>query len=227
MNGYKYQLHCHTASCSGCARTTPAELVHALVAGGYSGVVMTNHFFGGNTTIDRDLPWDKFVDAYVEDWQECKNLAEPYDLDILFGVEECIGGGKEVLCYGLTPEMLYDHPELRGAGLETYYKVLSPLGVVIIQPHPFIERDYIQEPGVHPLEFIDGIEVHNSGKNDKYNEMAESFAEEHPDLIRTSGGDAHSPDNCCKGGIISPVRIDSPEKLVEVLKSRDYTLIKR
>lgn len=223
---YKFQMHCHTGSCSACAETTAEQLVEALVEGGYSGVCLTNHFFSGNTTLDRNLPWERFVEAYENDWLECKRLAEPYELDILFGIEEVIGGGREVLCYGLTPQMLYDHPELKAAGLETYYNVLSPLGVLLIQSHPFLEKSYIPVPGVLPLEYIDGIEVHNSGKKDEFNKKAEAFAMEHSSLIRTSGGDAHSPSNCCKGGIISPVRISSPKKLVEVLKSGSYSLIR-
>ena len=41
------------------------------------------------------------------------------DFDVLFGIEEGVGGGKEVLLYGITPQVLYDHPELRDADLAT------------------------------------------------------------------------------------------------------------
>lgn len=53
---------------------TPIELVDALEAEGYSGAVLTNHFYWGNTGIDRNLPWNEFVKAYEIDYKKCKKL---------------------------------------------------------------------------------------------------------------------------------------------------------
>ena len=61
--GYKYQMHTHTSPCSRCGRLTPEELAQSLAEGGYQGAVLTNHFKGGNSGIDRSLPWEKFVEA--------------------------------------------------------------------------------------------------------------------------------------------------------------------
>lgn len=226
MSKYKYQMHCHTSPCSHCGKTSPAELVDALVAGGYKGVCLTNHFYNGNSGINRDLSWHDFVAAYEKDWLECKSFAKAYDLDILFGIEEGIGGGREILCYGLTPEMLYAHPELREGKLELYHKALSPEGVVIIQAHPFRARSYNTDIGVSPLEYIDGIEVFNDGNTPEANLEAESFASEHPDIILTSGADAHLPSQYCIGGIVTESRISSSEALVEILRNKAFSLLK-
>ena len=112
MKTYKYQLHTHTAPCSACAGMTPKELIRGLLEGGYQGCVMTNHFMHGNTGIDRDLPWEEFVKQYELDYLACLDAAKGHDLDIIFGVEEVVVEGLEILCYGVTPQMLYDHPEL-------------------------------------------------------------------------------------------------------------------
>ncbi len=118
---YKYQMHTHTSPTSKCARMTPRELCEALHKAGYSGCVLTNHFFHGNTGISRDLPWDEFVAAYERDYLECKREGERYGLDILFGIEEGVEGHREILLYGLTPEMLYAHPELiMTSGVDTH-----------------------------------------------------------------------------------------------------------
>ena len=81
-------MHTHTAPCSKCAPMTPQELIDALVAGGYKGCVLTNHFFDGNTGIDKTLPWKEFVAAYEKDYLECKKIAKLQDIDVIFGIEE-------------------------------------------------------------------------------------------------------------------------------------------
>ena len=89
------------------------ELIDTLVKNEYSGCVLTNHFFKGNTGIERDLPWNEFVAQYENDYLECKKIAQIHDLDIIFAIEEHLFDGLEILCYGITPKFLYDHPELR------------------------------------------------------------------------------------------------------------------
>ena len=73
---YKYQMHAHTSPCSACAVMSPAELVESLYSGGYSGCVVTNHFYKGNSGIDRNLPYNDFIKKYEEDYLECKKAAE-------------------------------------------------------------------------------------------------------------------------------------------------------
>lgn len=226
MSVYKYQLHCHTTPCSHCGRITPYDLVHSLRDGGYSGAVITNHFYNGNTGIDTGLTWNKFVSHYEKDYLECKRFAEPFGIDIFFGIEEHVGNGREILCYGLSPEILYLHPELKESSIELWYKTLSPLGVLIIQAHPFRQRNYISHACVLPTEFIDGIEVFNYGNLADENEKAEKFSYENQGLILTSGADAHLSHVLSHAGIITDIKLDSAEKLYNTLKKGNYSLIK-
>ena len=222
---YKYQLHTHTAPCSACAKMTPEELIESLHEGGYQGCVMTNHFIGGNTGIDRCLSWHEFVKRYVDDYLECCKYAKDYDLDIIFGIEEVVLAALEILCYGVTPEMLYDHPELASAGPELWYEVMHSYGVLCIQAHPFRERDYIPKAGMLSLDCIDGIEVYNVANTEKNNKEAEVIAAKHPEFILVSGADAHRKEDVCYGGIETTERIRDGRELVELLKSRKYKLI--
>lgn len=225
METYKYQLHTHTAPCSGCATMTPEELATAMVEGGYQGCVITNHFMQGNSGIDRDLPWNDFVRAYEEDYLACKKAAEKYDLDVIFGVEENVHNMLEVLFYGVTPDMLYAHPELASADYKTWYEIMNSYGVLCIQAHPFRERGYIPQAGMLPFQYIDGIEVYNVRNNEKNNREAEEVAEVHPEWILTSGADAHFPHEVCEGGIEVNKRIRNGNDLVEVLRAGEYTLL--
>ena len=58
---YKYELHLHTKEASACARASGAEMVDFYIQNGYQGMVVTDHFYHGNTAIDRDLPWEDFI----------------------------------------------------------------------------------------------------------------------------------------------------------------------
>lgn len=222
---YKYQMHCHTSPCSHCAEMSPSDLCKALYDANYNGCVLTNHFFNGNTGIDRTLPWEEFVSFYEKDYLECKREALKYNLDILFGVEEHIGNGNEILCYGLTPEMLYSHPELHERNLKLWYETLSSLGVTVIQAHPFRKKSYISNVGVLSFDYIDGIEVYNYCNSDLDNSEASDFASLYPDIIFTSGADCHSVNKVCHGGILVENRISSEVELPTLLKSRNYSLI--
>jgi hypothetical protein len=204
---------------------TPAELCDALHEGGYSGCILTNHFIGGNTGIDRALSWADFVKAYEDDYLACKKEAEKYDLDIIFGVEDHVYGGLEILCYGITPEFLYAHPELREHKIEDWHRALSDFGALCIQAHPFRERAYITMVGMLPLEYIDGFEVYNAANPPEQNTKARLFADSHPDLILISGADSHHAHTACRAGIEFSQRIKDEKELVTALRSGQYKLL--
>ena len=223
---FKYQLHAHTSPPSKCGVMTSRELCRALYEGGYSGAVLTNHFMGGNTAIDRSLPWNEFVRVYEKDYLDAKEEAERLSLDIIFGIEEQVGGGLEILLYGITPEWLYEHPELSSHRLEDYRAAANEIGALIVQAHPYRERYYISTPGPLPISMIDGIEVFNRANKANENQLAEALAQENPHLIRTAGADAHTAEWATFSGIATKERITDCKKLVEILKSGDYRLIK-
>lgn len=225
MKTYKYQMHTHTHPCSHCSHMLPDELTQALHDGGYQGCVLTNHFYWGNTGIDTDLSWEEFVRAYELDYIECKKSAEKFGLDIIFAVEEEVEKGLEILIYGITPEILYAHPELKEQNLESWSK-LRKCGAVIIQAHPFRNRKSIPVRKVFSHDLIDGIEVFNSGNNPEDNMEAEEYSLKNPDLIFISGADSHSGKNACVGGIETNVRIRNEKELAEILKSKNFEMIK-
>ena len=219
-------MHTHTAPCSKCALMTIDELVENLYNGGFKGCVLTNHFYNGNTGIDRNLPWNEFVAQYEKNYVECKKAASKYDLDIIFGIEENISDGLEILCYGITPKFLYEHPELKNAhNIETWSNTLREVGALCVQAHPFRDRPYIKSPGILISEFIDGIEVFNACNKPEENQKASVVANEHPEWILVSGADTHLPASVCWSGIRTNIRITDEKKLVNVLKSRGYELI--
>ncbi len=225
MKTYKYQMHMHTFPCSNCAKASPEEMVAFLKKGGYDGGVITNHFIGGNTGIDRRLPWEEFVKAYEDDHLRFLKAAKKAGINIMFGLEQGVGSGKEILVYGLTPKMLYDHPELRTSDPKIWYETLKPYGVVILQAHPFRHRDYITDPTAME-EYIDGIEVYNACNSVIDNLSAEDYVKMHPEHILVSGGDAHGEYASCWGGIETAKPITNNDALVDILKRGAYNILK-
>ena len=122
--------------------------------------------------------------------------------------------------------ILYDNPHLLNCGIEEFTKTLRQNGVVLIQAHPFREAFYIPNPGHLPIEYIDGVEVYNKGNStEEMNQKALNFANENPQLIRTSSADAHTTDRVMLGGIITDTRIKCSQDLAKVLRQGSYQLI--
>ena len=224
---YKYQMHIHTTPCSKCGGLTPETLCQALLENGFQGGVITNHFYHGNSGIDRSekTSWEDFVSAYENDYLACKAEAEKHGLDIIFSIEESVVPGLEILCYGVTPKVLYDNPQLIKQDLYEWVRVMRENGVVVVQAHPFREADYIPNPGALPHEFLDGAEVFNRGNSTaEMNQKALEFANEH-NLIKTSSADAHWPDHIPYGVILAKKRITNEKELADLLRSGEYELI--
>ena len=227
MKTYKYQMHTHTTPCSLCGRLTPEDLCAALLENGYDGAVITNHFYHGNSGIDRseNTSWEQFVKIYEESFLEFKREGEKHGLDMIFSIEESVYPGTEILCYGVTPKILYENPQLIKGECEEWIRVMRENGVVIIQAHPYREAFYIPNPGPLPIELVDGIEVFNRGNSKIYNDRAMELANKYPHLLTTSSADTHTPDTVGVGGIVTKKRIKNEKELAALLRSRDYELI--
>lgn len=221
---YKYDLHVHTGPISNGGEEIENH-INFLRKIGFSGMVVTNHFFGGDNKLDKTLPWEEFVGEYKKDYEKGKRLARLYDFDLLFGIEEHIEGGKEILVYGVSPEFLISHSELKNASLEEYVSIIHAGGGLVFQAHPFRDRWYIENGGIFEnISLLDGIEIKNAGNREEENKKAEEYNKTHK-LPVVAGTDSHSLRNLGKTGIFSPVRLKTNQDLVDLLKSGNYKII--
>lgn len=221
---YIYEMHQHTAGCSACGIGDPVNMVRALHRDGFAGVVLTNHFYHGNTGIIRRQPWEDFVRPYEEAYLEAKAEGERLGMDVLFGLEEGVGQGKEVLLYGITPAFVYAHPELRDADLACISRLVREAGGLVFQAHPFRVRDYIADPAATlPVELLDGMETDNACNGELENRRAAMYAAQHG-LRTCAGSDAHTADFPGRFGIAAETRITDEADLAAVLRSGAYTL---
>ena len=97
---YFYETHLHTSSASRCGRSTPEEMVMACKAYGYTGIIITEHNWGGNTCIDGNLPWGEYVEKFCVGYEKAKAKGDETGLDVFFGWEAGYNG-TEFLIYGL------------------------------------------------------------------------------------------------------------------------------
>lgn len=222
---FRYEMHIHSSSCSACSSSTAKEMVVTAKEKGYTGIVFTNHFYYGNTAVNRKLPWREFVEAYKLDWLEAKEYGDSMDFDVLFGLEEVYEPGKEALIYGISPQLIADTPEIKNMEIKSISEFVRNNGGFIACAHPFRDRPYIPKPYSEPNPALfDAVEAYNSGNTPKMNEKAFLFAKKY-NMPCISGGDVHEAIHLGDAGLAFHERIRTNEQLVRALKDGKYRMI--
>jgi len=234
---YLYETHLHTKEASACGNSTAEELVYAYKEAGYTGIMVTDHFFRGNCAIPRELPWEDWVEQYCAGYEKAKAAGDQIGLQVFFGWEESYLGA-DFLIYGLDKTWLKAHPELRGVSVEEQYKLVHGAGGMVIHAHPYREAPYIPEIRLFP-DSIDGVEVYNASHYGKkegedgrslYDVQALEYASQYNFPI-TGGSDIHSTD-LRWGGMAFTKKLDSVQDYMKAVLNRegqpiDYFTIRR
>lgn len=227
---YLYETHLHTVPGSACAHNTGAEMVRAAMEMGYAGIIVTDHNWGGNTGISRELPWERWVDEFITGYLDACEYGRQRDFDVFWGYEAGYRG-TEFLIYGITPEWLKAHPEMRDADIREQYEKIHEAGGMVIHAHPFREEWYIPEIRLYP-ELVDGVEginaTHSSRKSTSHNDPA--FDQRAIEYARknglpiTAGSDIHST-SFYGGGVAFRRRLSSVQDYCRaILGGEDYVL---
>ena len=189
-----YELHSHTNTASLCSIVNPEDYVQFYIDKGYSGMVVTDHFYHGNTSINRRLPWEDFIDEFCEGFYRTKREGDKRGFTVLFGFEQKFyDGNDEYLVLGISPEWLKAHPEIRDMERAPFLNTIRSAGGFVIQAHPYRVRYYISDIRL-ALDKVDAIEVLNLGDDDKYSRRSLEYAK-NLGLPMTAGTDIHSIEN--------------------------------
>ena len=129
---YIYETHLHTVEASRCGKTPGADYVRYMQDLGYSGFIVTDHFFNGNSSIDRSLPWEEKVLQYVSGYEHALEAAEGTDMKVFFGVEFNFDG-DEYLLYGPDRDWLLSHPEVMEMTRTELHEAVRAIGGMMIQ----------------------------------------------------------------------------------------------
>lgn len=220
---YLYETHCHSSEASACARSTSVEMAKAHKEYGYTGMILTNHNWGGNTAVSRERSWHDFLDEFFAPFYTAKEWGDANDFQVFPGYEAGYNG-TEFLIYGIDIDWMYDHPELRDATVEEQFDIIHSGGGLVVHAHPFREAFYIKEIRLFP-EYVDGIEGINAAHsphmgmpdNRIYNEKALKYAKELGMFI-TGGSDTHW-DVLIGGGMAFPTKLRDIGELTDRLRN--------
>ena len=128
---YLYETHLHTDQGSACGHNTGAEMAAACKAFGYTGIFVTDHNWGGNTCISRELPWHEWMNSYAQGYEDAKAFGDANDLDVFFGMETGFDG-TEFLILGLTPEWFAGNEAIRTADIPHQYELVRQVLPVVL-----------------------------------------------------------------------------------------------
>lgn len=225
-NGYLYETHMHTSESSACAKSTGAEMARAYKEAGYTGIIITDHFFYGNTAVNRDLSWREWVEQFCLGYEHAREEGEKIGLQVFFGWESGYRG-TEFLIYGLDKTWLLAHEEIRDATVEEQFRIVHEGGGIVCHAHPFREEDYIPEIRLYPA-YVDAVEgvnaMHSSAvsrahKNPLFNERALAYGRAH-DLPFTAGSDQHTT-VMIGGGMVFKRKLQDIHDFTKAVLSRE------
>lgn len=190
---FLYETHLHTCQGSACGVSRGRDYIRKYKDRGFTGIMVTDHFFNSNTTADRCLPWKDWVDAYCVGFEDAREAGEKYGLDVFFGWEETFDG-DDYLVYGLDKAWLLEHPELVRWTRAEQFREVRRYGGCVVQAHPFRQHSYIRELHLAPF-FVDGIEAANAGNHEAvYDGLAMEYARL-LGLPAVAGSDIHDADD--------------------------------
>ena len=217
---YIYETHLHTIEGSACSDTPAADYIEYMKGLGYSGIIVTDHFFNGNCSVPKDLPWAQRVEQYCTGYKHALKAAEGTGFTVLFGIEYNFDG-DEFLLYGVGEDWLLSNPNIMEKDRFQVYESVHNAGGIMIQAHPYRERGYLSAIHLTP-EVCDGAEVYNSGNPDWQNALGYQYALEQG-FIMSAGSDIHNFSMEDMGGMSFPYPINSIEEYVSAFMKGDGT----
>lgn len=220
---YKYETHLHTSQGSACAHSTGAEMARAHKEKGYTGIFVTDHFFNGNSAVDRKLPWREKIELFCKGYEEAKEEGDKIGLDVFFGLEYGVRAA-EFLMYNIDKQFLLDCEDFDTWHPKKAFDAVHEAGGFIVHAHPFRERDYIDHIKLYPRH-VDGVEAINGAHFDHldFNDRAVIYARMY-DLPVTAGSDTHSTKCMYGSGVETSEKILLPLDYLRLMKEGKLTL---
>lgn len=209
---FRLETHCHTAESSPCGKVPAAALVGELKSSGFDGVVITDHFT--EACLDRfPSGWPQRMDAFLAGYRTALCAGKEAGLRVFCGIEfRSHESSNDYLVFGVTPQFLYEHPELPGFTVAQLRRLADDTGLLVVQAHPFRDHMTREDPAL-----LDGVEVYNgNARHDSRNGLALRFARENG-LLMFSGSDHHQTEDRGRGGMVLPREPRDEADLVRLL----------
>ena len=219
---YKVETHLHTSQGSACGVSTGAQMARFAKYSGYCAIVVTDHFFNGNTAIRGNYTWDEKITMFMEGYNDAKREGDRVGIDVYFGFEYAYRGA-EFLIYNYGEEKLRAYPEIMTDSIETVLTKIRNGGGFIIHAHPFRTAPYIENPDKIFPEYIDAVEVINVHNAKEANRRAYDYAATF-DLIKFGGSDTHSIQPY-EGGMAFPRCPKSLDDIIDMARKNECIIL--
>ncbi len=216
---YKYETHLHTCEGSACASASGEAQAKFYKSLGYTGIIITDHFFNGNSAIPRELPWKEKVELFCKGYENAKKCGEQIGIDVFFGWEYSYKGA-DFLTYGLDKQWLMENPIIMEMDINSYCDFIHDEGGMIVHAHPYREASYIPMIRLLPRK-VDGVEVINSNNSPIANQMATFYADGY-ELLPMAGSDNHHANQENLNGVETERKAIDIMDFIALIKSKKY-----
>ena len=200
-----YETHLHTKESSACGVSGGREYVKRYLDLGYTGIIITDHFVGGNCAVNPNLSWEKWVHRFCRGYEDAREEGARRGLDVFFGWEETFDG-DDYLIYGLDKEWLLEHPESVHWTRKQQFDEVKRYGGCVVQAHPFRQQSHIH--CIHlSTGCVDAVEAANAGNESPSCDALAWLYAKKLKLPVTAGSDIHSASDL-RPGVVMGVYMD-------------------
>ena len=220
---YLYETHVHTSQSSACGLSLGREYIAPYIDLGYTGIIITDHFYRGNCAVNRALPWAKWVEKFCSGYEDAMEEGLKRGLDVFFGWEETYDVGDDYLVYGLDKKWLLEHPQVIRWSLKKQFDEVRRYGGCVVQAHPFRQRSYISRIRLSSG-CVDAVEAGNLGNADpSFDALAMAYARK-LNLPFTAGSDMHNASGIGSDtvfGVYLDKKLESIADYVNIIRNKE------
>lgn len=156
---HKTELHCHSSNISRCSQISIPEMLSTYKFEGYSGLVITNHFYPWQPKTR--LTYKKYVDDYIKEYHTLAEKGEAMGIKVYLGMEIRFEENEnDYLVYGIDEDLIKKELSPKMKTLKDFVSSVKSEKNLILQAHPFRTGMKLM-----PRELLDGIEVYNVHPN--------------------------------------------------------------
>ena len=213
---YLYETHLHTCQASACGKVNGEDYISYMMEKGYAGMIVTDHFFNGNTCVPENLSWKERVEIYCSGYERALKAAEGKDFNVMFGVEFNFWK-DEYLIYGIDKEWLLNNECIMDMTRHELLEAVHKAGGAMIQAHPYRERDYLEDIKLAPTA-CDGVEVYNAANSANMNALGYEYCQK-LGLPMTAGSDIHYYNDKSMGAMLFEKKIESVKDYADAVKA--------
>lgn len=223
--GFRLELHLHTSEASKCASMdgkTAADMYKLL---GYDGIVVTNHFINGNTSVDRSLPWPEQMELFFKGYDNAYAEGIKIGLKVFCSLEFNYKS-TEFIILGLDKKWYIDHPEIMNMAPEEFIPFFKDNGAYIIQVHPYRYAWYIEVPRPYAY-LVDAIEVINIGNQKLESDIWARRLAKLYNKTMVAGSDCHHYGKGYGAGVVLNEIPCDEKDIIRILRKNEHSIFGR